>query len=241
MTPLSVLEWTVLPYLAIAVLVGGVVWRFRHDRFGITSRSSQLHESRLLRVASPVFHFGLLLVLGGHVAGLLVPKAVTEFAGVDDHLYHLAALGLGTLSGAAATAGLGLLAWRRWRTPAVRTATTRGDLVVYAVLGAALLLGMAATVLTNGGGGYDYRATIAPWTRGILTLHPHPELMVDVPLSYQLHTLAGMVLLALVPYGRLVHALTAPVQYLFRPYLVYRVRDSRRLTTRPGPRGWNET
>src|SRR3712207_5231503 len=34
---------------------------------GWTTRSSQLYESRLLRIGSPLFHFGILLVLLGHV------------------------------------------------------------------------------------------------------------------------------------------------------------------------------
>ena len=39
---------------------GGLFWRYRYDQFGWTTRSSQLYESTLLRIASPLFHFGLL-------------------------------------------------------------------------------------------------------------------------------------------------------------------------------------
>ena len=35
------------------------IWRYRYDQFGWTTRSSQLYESRLLRIGSPLFHFGL--------------------------------------------------------------------------------------------------------------------------------------------------------------------------------------
>ena len=34
-----------------------------------------------------------------------------------------------------------------------------------------------------------------------------------------------MALFALWPFSRLVHAFTAPLHYLFRPYIVYRSRD----------------
>ena len=50
-----------LPYVMLAVLVGGTIWRYRYDKFGWTTRSSQLYESRLLRIGSPLFHFGLLV------------------------------------------------------------------------------------------------------------------------------------------------------------------------------------
>ncbi|MCE6999102.1 respiratory nitrate reductase subunit gamma [Saccharothrix sp. S26] len=236
---LDLLLWAVLPYVTITVFVGGIAWRYRHDRFGWTTRSSQLHESRLLRIGGPLFHVGLLFVLAGHVGGLLVPASVTRWLGVRDELYHLVSLGAGGLAGLATLVGLGVLLHRRWRTPAVRAATSRDDRLTYPVLAAVLLLGMAATVLTNGvGGGYDYRSTISPWVRGILLLHPDPALMRDVPLPYRLHALAAMALFVLWPFSRLVHALTVPLHYLVRPYIVYRSRDER-LAARPAPRGWD--
>ena len=44
------------------------------------------------------------------------------------------------------------------------------------------------------------------------------------PVDYQLHTVVGMALFAIWPFTRLIHAFTAPLQYLFRPYIVYRRR-----------------
>nr|ABL74930.1 Orf35 [Streptoalloteichus hindustanus] len=224
-SPLDLLLWAVLPYVTIAVLVGGTLWRFRYDRFGLSTRSSQLHESRLLRTASPLFHFGLLFVAAGHVFGLLVPKSLTSFLGVSEEMYHLGALVMGALAGCATVAGLAILMWRRWRTPAVRGATTRNDRLTYVLLGVVLLAGMSTTVLTNGVmGKYDYRETISPWFRGILLLQPDPALMESVPLTYKAHILGAMALFCLWPFSRLVHAFTAPVQYLLRPYVVYRSR-----------------
>lgn len=234
--------WGALPYLAIFAMIGGTIWRYRHDKFGWTTRSSQLHESRLLRIGSPLFHFGLLFVVGGHVMGLLVPKQVTEFLGVAEHEYHLVSLTMGTLAGAGTLLGLGILLYRRLRVPAVRRATTGNDKLTYLLLGGAILLGMGATVLTNGlGGGYDYRETISPWFRGIFLLDPDPALMADVPLSFKLHVLTGLLLFTLWPFSRLVHAFSAPVHYLLRPYVVYRSRDGQRVGARTPQRGWERT
>jgi nitrate reductase gamma subunit len=58
-----------------ALDVGGTIWRYRYDKFGWTTRSSELHESRLLRIGSPMFHFGLLVVIIGHVIGLIIRRA----------------------------------------------------------------------------------------------------------------------------------------------------------------------
>ncbi|MCW2621382.1 MAG: narX3, partial [Frankiales bacterium] len=70
MSAVDLLLWVVLPYVSIAVFVGGHLWRYRYDKFGWTTRSSQLYESRLLRLGSPLFHFGILAAFGGHVLGL---------------------------------------------------------------------------------------------------------------------------------------------------------------------------
>ena len=77
------LLWVVIPYVCLAVFVVGHWWRYRYDKFGWTTRSSQLYERRLLRWGSPLFHFGILFVLLGHVFGLGVPKRWTEAVGVS--------------------------------------------------------------------------------------------------------------------------------------------------------------
>ena len=67
----------IFPYLCLAVFVVGHYWRYKYDKFGWTTRSSQLYENRMLRWGSPLFHFGLLGVVGGHVIGLVVPLALS--------------------------------------------------------------------------------------------------------------------------------------------------------------------
>ena len=97
MNVLDSLLWGVLPYVVMAVLIGGVIWRYKYDQFGWTTRSSQLYESRLLRIASPLFHFGILAVLVGHIVGLVIPKSWTEAVGMSEHAYHFLALSIGTV------------------------------------------------------------------------------------------------------------------------------------------------
>ncbi len=51
----------------------------------------------------------------------------------------------------------------------------------------------------------------------MFALQPDAEAMQEAPLAFQLHTLIGMLLFAIWPFTRLVHAFSAPVGYLFRP------------------------
>ena len=233
----GILLWGALPYAVLAAFVVGLVWRYRYDKFGWTTRSSQLYESRLLRIGSPLFHFGLLFVILGHIGGLLIPQSWTDGAGVSDHTYHLVALITGTVAGIATLAGIALLIWRRRTTGPVFRATTRTDKLMYVFLGGAIAAGLTAT-LANVGLDHNYRQTVSPWLRSLGYLHPDVDLMAKAPGVFQVHVLIAFALFALFPFTRLVHALSAPVGYLFRPYIVYRSRGTGTLGARPARRGW---
>jgi nitrate reductase gamma subunit len=224
---LNIALWGVLPYLVVVLLIAGSAWRYRYDRFGFTTRSSQLHEHRLLRIGSPLFHYGLLFVIAGHVSGLLIPESFTEAVHIHEWLYHLNALAVGGVAGLATAFGLGILIYRRLRTPAVRRGTLLSDRILYPLLASVLIAGLAATATTNSAHPYDYRQGVSVWFRSLATLDPDVPAMAHAPLVYRLHALLGMALFALWPFSRLVHAFTAPAGYLARPYIVYRSRAAR--------------
>ncbi|MYV49367.1 respiratory nitrate reductase subunit gamma [Streptomyces sp. SID2888] len=231
----DLLLWVAFPYICLAVFVVGHVWRYRQDRFGWTSRTTQLLEHRWLRWGSPLFHLGAFAVIGGHVVGLAVPASWTEAAGIGEHAYHTTAVALGSVAGVAMVTGLGLLCARRLLARRVRLTTDRSDKVLFPLLSATVLLGFSATAVHNVfGGGYDYRTTVSVWFRGVFSLHPHPEAIAGAPLLFQLHALSACLLFATWPFTRLVHVWSAPVGYLARPYLVYRRRAA---TPAPVARG----
>ncbi|GAA0538918.1 nitrate reductase subunit gamma [Saccharopolyspora subtropica] len=241
LSPLDILLWVAVPYVAIAVFVVGHVWRYRYDKFGWTTRSSQLYEHRLLRLGSPLFHFGILVVIIGHVVGILVPASWTAAVGVSEDLYHVVAVVLGTIAGVCTLVGAAILIYRRRTVGPVFTATTRNDKAMYVLLVAALVSGLVTTVLGNiTGNGHNYRETVAPWFRSIFSLQPDPELMLAAPLGFQVHALLAWALFAFWPFSRLVHAFSFPLGYLTRPYIVYRSRDPQ-LGTRSPRRGWERT
>jgi nitrate reductase gamma subunit len=187
-----------------------------------------------------LFHVGILLVGGGHVMGLFVPRELTEAAGMSEHAYHLMATVVGTSTGAITCLGMAILLYRRFVTKSVRLATTRNDLMAYFFLLLAVTLGMAATVANQvlcPEGGYEYRETIAPWLRSIVSFQPDPALMLGVPVTFRMHVFAGLLLFAVWPFTRLVHVVSAPVLYPTRPYVIYRSRDAGPETRAPR-RGW---
>ena len=237
---MDVFLWVIVPYICLAVFVAGHFWRYRYDKFGWTTRSSQLYENRLLRWGSPLFHFGLLGVIGGHFIGLVVPKSWTETIGVTEGLYHFLAVSLGGLAGLATLAGLAILVYRRRTVGPVFMATTKMDKTMYVFLAAVIVLGMWNTVASSIFGHYDYREGVSPYWRSIFYFQANPDLISDAPLGFQLHALVAFVLFGLWPFTRLVHVFSAPVGYLTRPYIVYRSRDEAREGTRAPNRGWEK-
>ena len=242
LTTMDILLWVVLPYVTIAVFVTGLLWRYRYDKFGWTTRSSQIYEGRLMRVASPIFHIGILAVLIGHVVGLLIPEQWTDAANISADMYHVMAVGIGLVAGAFTIFGIAMLIYRRRTTGLVFAATTKNDKTMYVFLTAAILLGLLTTLVGSGivGDGYNYRDTVSPWFRSIFLLNPQPELMAESLPSFQVHAVAGMMVFLLWPFTRLVHAFSAPVSYLWRPYVVYRDRGPHDPGNRAPKRGWEK-
>ena len=242
---MSTFLWVIVPYLCLATFVIGHVWRWRYDQFGWTTRSSQLYESKLLRIGSPLFHFGMLGVVAGHIIGLVIPKLWTDALGISDETYHVVALAGGIPAGLATLAGLAILVYRRRTTGPVFSATTVNDKVMYVFLGAVIVFGMWNTVagsLLEFGGHYNYREGVSPWWRSIFIFQPEPQLMAEAPWGFKAHAMSAMILFAMWPFTRLVHVFSAPIGYLTRPYIVYRSRDRVRGDAAgiSGPqRGWD--
>ena len=122
--------------------------------------------------------------------------------------------------------GIAILVYRRRTTGPVFMATTRNDKAMYVVLVAAIVAGLVTTLLGAGATGeaHNYRLTVSPWFRSLATLQPDVDAMERADTAFHVHVLIGMLLFATWPFTRLVHAFSAPVGYLFRPYVVYRRR-----------------
>lgn len=134
---------------------------------------------------------------------------------------------VGTLAGLVVVAGLAILIYRRATNLRVRRVTTRTDILIYTVMTFVIVIGVGETIaysLFGAGAEFDYRNTVSVWFRQVFAGDPDPSLMAASPAIYQLHAITAWVFLALFPFSRLVHAWSAPVWYLWRPYLVYRRR-----------------
>lgn len=221
--------WIIFPYLALTIFILGHLYRYNTDQLGWTAKSSELLEKKSLQWGSLLFHGGILAVVGGHISGLLIPKAWLAFVGVTDHMYHMVAIYCGGPAGLMTLAGILILTVRRFNNDRVYAVSSMTDLAVVILILAEVVLGLASTA-TNvfGASAFDYRATIAPWFRGLLLLQPDAAFMDSVPWVFKLHVIIGFALLALWPFTRLVHVWSMPVEYVNRSYIQYYSRDLKR-------------
>jgi respiratory nitrate reductase gamma subunit len=223
----AILLWIVLPYVSVTIFVAGHVWRYRHDQFGWTSRSTQLLENRLLAWGSPLFHYGALAAIGGHALGILIPASATSAIGIHEHTYHLIAALAGGVAALVTTIGFLILVYRRATVRRVAVTTSWLDLAVFGLLTVSIGLGVSETLAVQVfGHSYDYRTTISPWFRSLLIFQPETHTVTDARLIFQIHAISAWPLYALWPFSRLVHAWSIPFQYLGRPYILYRRRYS---------------
>jgi nitrate reductase gamma subunit len=220
------LLWIILPYAAIAVFVVGHWWRYRRDQFSWTSRSTQLLDRRILGWASPMFHYGALAAIGGHIIGLCIPQSWTAAIGIDEHTYRWIAGIAGGIAGAVTLIGFLGLVYRRATSDRVRRSTTRIDIFTYGLLTVLILLGcwmtFAHTLITDTP--YNYRNSIALWWRSLFYLQPNVDAVLHAPIVYQVHAIVAWLFWAAFPFTRLVHAWSIPLQYVGRPYILYRRR-----------------
>ncbi|MBU8682172.1 Nitrate reductase-like protein NarX [Bacillus licheniformis] len=220
--------WVILPYIVITIFIGGHIYRYQHDQFGWTAKSSEMLEKKKLALGSSLFHWGIFFVIGGHVMGILIPESLYQALGVSEHMYHKIAIGFGLPAGIAALSGLLILTYRRFTDKRIRKTSSTGDFITLVALLFVMTTGLAATFLNIDSKGFDYRTTIGPWFRNIFLFKPDAGLMASVPLWFKLHIIMGYVIFIVWPFTRLVHVFSMPLKYLTRSYVVYRKRAPRK-------------
>ncbi|MEC1581434.1 respiratory nitrate reductase subunit gamma [Bacillus subtilis] len=217
--------WGIMPYIVLTIFIGGHIYRYQHDQFGWTAKSSEMLEKKKLAAGSTLFHWGLLCVVGGHVMGILIPEGVYASLGISEHMYHKMAIGAGLPAGIAACTGLVILTYRRLFDKRIRKTSSPSDILTLLLLLFMMLSGVAATFLNIDSKGFDYRTTVGPWFREIVLFRPDVSLMESVALWFKFHIVIGYVVFILWPFTRLVHVFSLPLKYLTRSYVVYRKRS----------------
>ena len=207
-----------LPYLAIMICVAGCIWRSRYDRFSMSARSSQFLEDGKLLFGSLPWHVGIIVILLGHLVVAAVPRIWSSLMTIPLVLFAVEALGVAC--SLLAIVGLSTLIVRRITNARVQAVTTSMDLVVVVLLMAQIVVGLMSSISFRYGAAWS-TGTVVPYFWGLFTLHPDMTYVTGFPMLFKLHIIGAWLLIALVPFTRLMHVLAVPLGYIFRaPQLV---------------------
>lgn len=213
----NVFLWAVFPYIAVALSVTVGLYRYFNDRFSFSSQSSQLLENRLAFWGSTMWHYGIILILIPHVLGFLFPAAWGALIADQTRLYIMEITGLALA--VMATIGLAILIARRLTNARVKSVTSAMDWVLLAALGLQVVMGFWIAFFYRWGSEW-YLHTSVPWLVSLVAFNPQIQYVTAMPLPVKVHMLNAFVIIALFPFTRLVHVVTLPLPYLFRPYQV---------------------
>ncbi|MGB8712728.1 MAG: respiratory nitrate reductase subunit gamma [Onishia taeanensis] len=224
MNYLNTLLFGLYPYLAGTVFLIGSLVRFDHGQYSWKTGSSQMLSSKHMRLASNLFHVGILVIFFGHLVGLLTPHWVyAPFMSAGAK--QLVAIVIGGLAGVMCLVGGAMLAHRRLTNPRVRASSSPMDTAIILLLVIQVTLGLLTIIPALGhlDGGVMLR--LAHWAQSIVSFQGGAAAhLAGIGLIYKLHILVGLTIVLIFPFTRLVHVWSIPLGYLGRRYQIVRRR-----------------
>lgn len=230
-----------LPYTAITIMLVGSIVRYNARGYQVSSLSSQFLESRTLFFGSNPFHIGILFLFFGHLVAFLFPSSVIAFNRLPLRLFIIEVsaftFGLLTLFGAI------VLIIRRLSNKSVLLVTSKVDILVYIVIFSQLVSGLLVAYYVRWGSTW-FATSLTPYLESIFTLSPNIKAISQMPFLVKYHIVSAFVLIALIPFSRLMHILVFPFRYITRgyQYIIWNrdrktIRDSEEIT--PGIKATN--
>ncbi len=216
--------FNIYPYLCGTVFLVGSWLRYDYGQYSWRAGSSQIMEKKILRIASPLFHVGILGIIAGHAFGMLTPHWMYEsFLPVP--VKQQMAMWAGGACGVMTLIGGGMLLWRRLSNDRVRASSSFGDIMIIALLVIQCALGLSTIPFSAQHMDGSEMMKLVGWAQSVVTFHGGAAAHLDgVAFIFRVHLVLGMTLFLLFPFCRLVHIWSAPVEYLTRRYQLVRNR-----------------
>ena len=224
---LQIFLFGVYPYIALTIAIIGTWVRFDLSQYSWKSGSTQMLRSKNMRLASNLFHVGIIVVLLGHLFGMLTPHFLYDrFISAGNK--QILAVVVGGIAGVFCWFGLVMLLWRRFTDERISHTSTFSDKLVLVLLFIQLNLGLISIFTSvKHLDGYTMM-NLAGWAQDITILRPWQAAarIEQTDLIYQLHMALGITLIAIFPFTRLIHIISAPIWYFGRRYQIVREKRS---------------
>jgi len=198
--PETTLLFLALPYMALLILIVGLVIRYVAARRrpdgarAATSTALQLFRGRV------AWRIGIVVTVILHLAGLAIPRDILAWNGAPLRLYLLE--GSGFLFGVIALIGWGQIMWRFLdRGGSLRAGLAElADGILLSLFGLAVASGLVTAVLYRWGSSWAV-GTLTPYMRSLATASPTTALVDQLPFLARLHTLSWFAVMAVLPFS----------------------------------------
>ncbi|HXK60021.1 MAG TPA: respiratory nitrate reductase subunit gamma [Acidobacteriota bacterium] len=212
-TALDFLLFAVLPYLSIVSCFGIGYLRYRTRPYTYSSLSSQFLENKQHFWGLMPFHYGIIVVLLGHLVAFLIPREIIAWNSKPVRLYvlEISALVFGLLALIGLVAGI----VRRLSHAHLRRVTTWPDWILFLILTVQISTGIGVAVFHPWGSSW-YATTAVPYLRSLLLMNPQIAALSVMPLLVKAHITCAFLLIGFFPFTRLVHVFSIPNSYLWR-------------------------
>jgi nitrate reductase gamma subunit len=218
---LNAFIFIVLPYVALALFLFVTPYRYFSNRLTWSAYSTQFLEQEKLYWGSNPWHYGIIPVLIAHLVSVIAPGPMRAILGNQRVLILLEDVGQGLAL--LALFGILVLLIRRLRAPLLRPVTSTGDWVLLILLLVEVATGVYMGIFIRGGPLW-YLYTAVPYFHSLLAFNPQIEFVADFPLVFKLHAAGAFLIVALLPFTKLVHLLFLPIAFLKDPPILYRWR-----------------
>lgn len=204
------------PYIVMVTIIVASILRYKFNQYSWKSSSSQLIQPKGIRVGSNLFHIGIIVILIGHLVGLLTPEWLYHQF-ITPKTKQIMAMLIGGVFGVICFIGITILLKRRLFDPRVRINSRVGDILILILLYIQLILGLLSIFVSYQHIEGESMIALANWAQYIVTFRSGAaDFVFHEHIIFKLHLVLGMTIFLLLPFTRLVHILSMPAGYLTR-------------------------
>ena len=216
------------PYFCLTVFVVGSALRYDRDQYTWKADSSQLLRKKGMRIGNNLFHIGIILLLFGHMVGLLMPREIYHHF-MDSGTKQMMAMVAGGVFGTICFIGMTILLIRRLFDPRIRATSKPSDTMILLFLYVQLITGLITIPFSAQHMDGSSMIALANWAQHIVTFRGGAaDFIMGEAIIFKLHLVLGATIFLLFPFTRLVHifsGVAAPVKYILRSgYQIVRKR-----------------
>src|SRR5947209_1796607 len=188
------------PYIAIALLVVGIVVRYLLTRRQMPAVVTEVKEAKAAFGGSRLWRVALLLLVVGHVVSLLFPRLILWWDTSAGRLYLLEFSSF--IIGLLALVSFARLLWRQLGQSSRSALVELSDMVFLSLIFIGLISGLLMAGLYRWGSSWGV-ITLTPYVTSLLRLKPATQFAEQMPFLVRIHLFSTFAALAVLPLTRL--------------------------------------